>query len=107
MHGDRAYFGTGANTGKAKRLRNFPDVDIAPCTVRGRPTGPSLRARARRLDGEEAAAALGHLTRKNPIVFRIFVPLELRLKRTHGVFYELSDFKRPLPDCPHFGHDVR
>jgi hypothetical protein len=51
-----------------------------------------LSARARLLNGEEAAAAERSLRSKYPIVYRVSAPLEHRLKRTHGVFYELSEF---------------
>jgi uncharacterized protein len=96
VDGDRAYFGTAASSGKVKRLGNFERVEVAPCTVRGKPTGEILSARARRLDGAEAAAAERSLRSQYPIVYRVSAPLEHRLKRTHGVFYELTDF---LP-CP-------
>lgn len=95
VEGDRAYFGTPAGSGKVKRLRNFDTVELAPCTPRGRPTGVSMVARARRLEGEEAVAARGRMVRKYPFVHRFLVPLELRLKRTHEVHYELDRF-RPL-----------
>jgi hypothetical protein len=90
VEGDRAYFGTPATAAKVKRLRNFDEVEIAPCTLRGRPTGPALSARARLLEGDEAAAAERRLRAKYPIVYRFSVPIEHRVKRTHGVIYELS-----------------
>ncbi|HEV2726753.1 MAG TPA: PPOX class F420-dependent oxidoreductase [Solirubrobacterales bacterium] len=95
VEGDRAYFGTPAGSGKVKRLRNFDAVELAPCTPRGKPTGVSVAARARRLEGEEAAAARARMVRKYPFVHRFLVPLELRLKRVHEVHYELDRF-RPL-----------
>jgi PPOX class probable F420-dependent enzyme len=95
--GDRAYFGTPAGSGKVKRLRNFDAVELAPCTPFGKPTGPSVQARARRLEGEEAAAVRDRMVRKYPFVHRFLVPLELRLKRTHEVRYELDCF-RPLAE---------
>lgn len=85
----RAYFGTPAGTAKVKRLRNFDTVEIAPCTPRGKPTGEALGARARRLEGEESEAVRLRMLRKYPFVHRFLVPLELRLKRTHEVRYEL------------------
>jgi uncharacterized protein len=91
VEGDRAYFGTPATAAKVKRLRNFDEVEIAPCTLRGRPTGPSLSARARLLEGDEAAAAERRLRAKYPIVYRINVPIEHRVKRTHGLLYELTN----------------
>jgi uncharacterized protein len=97
VEGERAYFGTPADSWKVKRLRNFDEVEVAPSTLRGRPVGPVLGARARRLDGDEARAAERLLIRRHPIVHRIVVPLELRLKRTTNVLYELTGF-RPLED---------
>lgn len=40
------YVWTGAQTGKAKRIRRNPAVTVAPCTARGTPTGPAVPARA-------------------------------------------------------------
>jgi PPOX class probable F420-dependent enzyme len=91
----RAYFGTPADSWKVKRLRNFADVEVAPSTLRGRPTGPALRARARLLGGDEARAAERLLVSRHPFVHRFVVPLELRLKRTTNALYELTGF-RPL-----------
>jgi uncharacterized protein len=88
--GERAYFATPASSGKVKRLRNFDAVEIAPCTLRGTPTGPAVAARARRLAGPEAEAANQLLIRKHGFVHRVVVPLELRLKRTRNVHYELA-----------------
>jgi uncharacterized protein len=97
VDGERAYFGTPANSWKVKRLRNFDEVKVAPSTLRGQPTGPALSARARLLEGDEARAAERILVRRHPIVHRFVVPLELRLKGTTNKLYELSDF-RPLDD---------
>ena len=88
--GGRGYFGTPADGWKVRRLRNFDEVEVAPSTLRGRPVGPALAARARRLDGDEARAAERLLIRRYPIVHRFVVPLELRVKRTTNVLYELS-----------------
>jgi PPOX class probable F420-dependent enzyme len=93
----RAYFGTPADSWKVRRLRNFADVEVAPSTLRGRPTGAALRARARLLSGDEARAAERLLVRRHPIVHRFVVPLELRLKRTTNALYELTGF-RPLEE---------
>jgi PPOX class probable F420-dependent enzyme len=91
VDGERAYFGTAASTGKVKRLRNFDLVEVAPCTLRGRPKGPMMTARARLLDGQEAIEAERRMRAKYPFVYRVSAPIEHRLKRTHGVLYELSD----------------
>jgi PPOX class probable F420-dependent enzyme len=47
-----------ANAGKVKRIRNNPKVRIAPCNVRGHPTGDWVDATARVLDAQ--GAARGH-----------------------------------------------
>ena len=95
---ERAFFGTPANSWKVKRLRNFAEVEVAPSTLRGQPTGPALSARARRLSGDEANAATRVLIERHPIVHRFVVPFELRLKRTENVLYELSGF-RPVEEA--------
>lgn len=86
----RGYFGTPAHAAKVKRLRNFDAVEVAPCTLRGKPTGPSVPGRARLLEGDEAETAIRALTRKYPVVRRVVVPVELRLKRTREHVYELT-----------------
>lgn len=88
--GGRAYFGTAATTAKVRRLRARSEVEIAPCTVRGRPTGPAVPTRARLLEGEEARRAARLLTARHPVVRRLLVPLELRLKRTRELRYEIT-----------------
>jgi PPOX class probable F420-dependent enzyme len=92
VEGDCAYFGTAASSAKVKRLGNFDRVEVAACTPRGRAKSPTLTARARLLEGGEAVMAERRMREKYPIVYRFSAPLEHRLKRTHGVFYELSEF---------------
>ena len=93
VDGDRAYFGTPASAAKVKRIRNFADVAIAPSTPRGTPTGSFVGARARLLRGDEAIAASRLLRRKYRFVHSILVPLELRIRRTKGLLYELTDIR--------------
>jgi len=93
VDGDRAYFGKPAIAAKVKRLRNFADVAIAPSTPRGTPTGSFVGARARLLRGDEAIAASRLLRRKYRFVHSILVPLELRIRRTKGLFDELTDIR--------------
>jgi len=89
VDGERAFVRSPGNAWKVKRMRNNPDVEIAPCTVRGRPTGPSVPARARRLDGEEARRAAGALRRKHPVLQGIVVPLGHRVLRCGTAHFEL------------------
>lgn len=49
----RLYFMTSSRLGKYKRIRNNPNVRIAPCTVRGKIIGPEFPATVRILRPEE------------------------------------------------------
>jgi len=57
----KLYVRSEAAVAKVMRIRNDPQVRVAPCTVRGKPLGPPAEGRARVLDEaseEEAEAAL-------------------------------------------------
>jgi uncharacterized protein len=71
---DTAFFRTWNVTGKAKRLRHTPAVEIAPSTFRGRPLGPPIRAQAHLLDGEASEAAARMLAAKHPILHGRLIP---------------------------------
>jgi PPOX class probable F420-dependent enzyme len=85
----RAYFRTWSATGKAKRMRNFPQVQIAPCTARGKATGPQRQATAVLLSGPEAAVAAKALAAKYPLLQGLLVPAVHRLTKKTTVHYEL------------------
>jgi PPOX class probable F420-dependent enzyme len=38
--GDKLYVMTRSDMGKTKRIRNNPRVTVAPCSIRGKVTGP-------------------------------------------------------------------
>jgi PPOX class probable F420-dependent enzyme len=88
--GDRAFIRSPGTGWKVKRMRNDPRVEIAPCTFRGRPTGPSVPALARRLEGDEARRAARALRRRHPVLQGILVPLAHRLLRSGTAHYELQ-----------------
>ena len=52
------------DSGKVKRVRNNSKVTIAPCTIRGKVTGPPLPAQARIVAQEEFASARKTINRK-------------------------------------------
>ena len=54
--GERLVFRTEADTAKVRRIGNDPRVRVAPCTFRGRPTGPPVEASARVLGPRDEAA---------------------------------------------------
>jgi PPOX class probable F420-dependent enzyme len=90
VDGDRAFIRTWDTAGKAKRIRNNPAVTIAPCTVRGRPTGPAIPAQARILSGDESARAGRLLAAKHPILHGLLVPLGHRLRGNTTIHIELT-----------------
>ena len=90
VEGGRAFVRTWDTTGKLKRIRNDPSVEICPSTVGGRPTGPGIRARARVLEGEESARAGRMLARKYPVLHGLLIPLVHRLRGNETIHIELS-----------------
>ena len=61
---DKLYIFTNPNSGKVKRIRNNPAVSVAPCTIRGRITGPEFPGRIRILPSEAGAATRRLLKKK-------------------------------------------
>lgn len=68
---------------KVKRMQRNPAVLVAPCTFRGRPTGPPFAGTARTVPRDSSAAAVGEqalkakygLTRK--LYYRFFAQIDL------------------------------
>ena len=87
--GQRAYFRSYDKAWKTKRLRHNPAVQAAPATLRGKPTGPAIRARATLLDGEQARVAARALARRHRVLQAILVPAAHRLMRYRTMHYEL------------------
>jgi len=87
--GERAFFRSYDKAWKTKRLGHDPAVQAAPATLRGKPTGPAIRARATLLDGEQAHVAARALARRHRILQAILVPAAHRLMRYRTMHYEL------------------
>ncbi|HEX6467550.1 MAG TPA: PPOX class F420-dependent oxidoreductase [Streptosporangiaceae bacterium] len=85
-----AYFRTWDTAGKAKRLRNNPEIEVAPSTFRGEPTGPAVRGVARLLDAAEAKPIRRLFARKYPLLQRFLVPLGHKIMRVHTLHYEVT-----------------
>jgi uncharacterized protein len=62
--GDKLYVMTVSNMGKVKRIRNNPQVEVAPCTIRGKVTGEQIPALARILPPQEHKHARQTINRK-------------------------------------------
>jgi PPOX class probable F420-dependent enzyme len=89
VDGERAFVRSPGNAWKVKRIRRNPHVEIAPCTPRGRPTGPAVPALARPLQGEDAKRAARALRRKHPLLQGVLVPLAHRLMCCGTAHFEL------------------
>ena len=87
--GDRAFFRSYDKAGKTKRLRNNPRAEFAASTLRGKPTGPPVRARAILLDGDQARIAARALARHHRVLQGMLVPLAHRLRHYQTMYYEL------------------
>src|ERR1700693_4947340 len=61
---DTLYVMTRSDMGKTKRIRNTPQVTVAPCTIRGKVTGAEVAALARILPPEGHAHARQTVNRK-------------------------------------------
>jgi uncharacterized protein len=94
VNGDRALFRTYDKAWKAKRLRNHPEVEVAPSTVRGKPLGPAIHGRTRLLGEDEAQHARRALARRSPFLQGVLVPLLHRLSRYKTLHYELKPVAR-------------
>jgi uncharacterized protein len=90
VDGDRAFVRTWDTAWKLKRIRNNPEVEIAPSTARGKPTGAAIRAHARVLEGAESAHAGRLLARKHPILHGYLIPLLHRLRGNRTMHIELT-----------------
>ena len=80
---DKLYVVTRADAGKAKRIRNNSQVRIAPCTIRGKVTGPESSASARILPAADWPHA-------RQIVNRKYWMARLSIARKKNVYLEIS-----------------
>lgn len=91
----RPYFRTYNAAWKARRLRRNHDVEIAPSTLRGEPTGPALHALAHLAEGDEANRAARALARRHPIFQRWLIPWYHRLRGWKTIYFRVE----PVRDC--------
>jgi hypothetical protein len=95
--------GTAVNVVVEGRIRNNPEVEFVPCTPLGRPKGATVRARARILEGDEAAHARRLLAREYPLMHGIMVPLVHRLRGYKTMHIELRPVQDALQDGAQYG----
>lgn len=62
---------TQGTSGKAKRIRNFPEVDLATCDMRGNIKGAIVTAAAQQISDGSSDAYVKLLKRKYGLMFRL------------------------------------
>ena len=77
---DRVYFDTEDASGKVKRIRNNPQVRLAPCDLRGKPLGPPAVGIARVLDPVESEHAERTIAANFGIGRRLYEGMSARLR---------------------------
>ena len=77
-------------SGKIKRIRNNPDVEVAPSTLRGKVLGAGRPVRARILTGAESDVAAKALAEKYPILHGHLIPWYHRRKGLMTTQLELT-----------------
>lgn len=97
VEGDRAYFRTFEQSGKFKRLRNRQTVAVAPSNITGETLGPTVRARARLLDGPEAKHASDLIDQKHRVFQGMLVKLGHRLLGYTARHFELRRWTAVTP----------
>jgi len=72
IEGNHLVIWTAAQSGKAKRLRHTDEVTVAPCDVRGRVKGPSIKARARLLPASDGPRIESLLNQRYGLTKRLY-----------------------------------
>ena len=86
---DHAFFRTYEETWKHKRLTRNQTVELAPSSIRGEPTGPSLQAHARLLEGPEDRHAAQLIDAKHRVFQGVLVRAVHRIAGYHTRHYEV------------------
>jgi PPOX class probable F420-dependent enzyme len=89
LDSERVVFFTGPGTGKARRIRNNPTVEIAPSTARGKLLGPPVSGTARLLVGTEAKVAERMLGARYGWQWKLWNVYE-RLRHMQRVYFEIT-----------------
>jgi PPOX class probable F420-dependent enzyme len=93
LEGGKIYVATEDPSGKVKRIRNDPRVEVAACTLRGGLRGAWMPGTARLLPPEETPAAEQAVARRYGLgrkLFLVFYPIMLRVKKLEKVYLEIA-----------------
>lgn len=78
------YFRTDAKSGKVKRIRNNPDVRIAPCDIRGNVTGKWLDGKTYFANSEESSTVHSMINKKYGFMTTL-IRIFNKIRRTNPV----------------------
>ena len=81
--GEALYVITGAESGKVKRMRNNPKIEVAPCDVRGKTTGPSVDATGALLDAAGTVQVEKRVSKKFGLMYQAMKIVE-KVRHRHG-----------------------
>ncbi|MCS6906762.1 MAG: PPOX class F420-dependent oxidoreductase [Anaerolineales bacterium] len=84
----KLYVRTGAKSGKAKRIRNFPQVQVAPCKAQGEVIGHWVKGIAHRVD-EGTAKVIDQLFAKKYGLQKAFFDFLGRIQKFETATYEI------------------
>lgn len=84
----KLYVRTGASSGKAKRIRNFPQVQVAPCKAQGEVIGQWVKGTARPADNQ-MADSINRLFSQKYGMQKAFFDLLGRLQKFETATYEI------------------
>jgi PPOX class probable F420-dependent enzyme len=91
VDGDQVDFRTWSRAGKAKRLRNFPEVRFAGSDWRGRAHGPQLSGTARLLAGPEDRRVAALINKRYPVLQGVAVRFGHKVMRYGTQHYAVGD----------------
>ncbi len=74
--GDALYVITGADSGKVKRIRNNPHVEVAPCDARGRLKGDVVAGTVEILDADGTEEVRSRVSKRFGLMYKVLTLME-------------------------------
>ncbi|MCX8062594.1 MAG: PPOX class F420-dependent oxidoreductase [Anaerolineales bacterium] len=96
-HAGKFYVRTGAKSGKAKRIRNFPNVQLAPCKAQGEVIGNWVKGTARLVDSK-TADFINRLFAQKYGLQKVFFDVVGRLQKFETATYEIILDNQEVPN---------
>lgn len=74
--GNALYVITGAESGKVKRIRNNPHVEVAPCDARGRLKGDVVAGTVEILDADGTEEVRSRVSKRFGLMYKVLTLME-------------------------------